>query len=78
MLSSKWITDLELRFDPIERIQLAVGANNLFDVYPDRRPVGPRPGGGVYPVNFYHLPYSSFSPFGFNGRYLYARVSVGF
>jgi iron complex outermembrane receptor protein len=77
VLSAKWITDLELRYTLMERFQLAIGANNLFDVYPDRRPVGPRTG-GVYPVNFYHLPYSGFSPFGFNGRFLYGRVSVEF
>lgn len=29
-------------------------------------------------VNNYFLPYSSFSPFGFNGRFLYARVSYVF
>jgi iron complex outermembrane receptor protein len=79
VLSAKWITDLELRYKLMERIDLAVGANNLFDVYPDRRPFGPRPVGGVYPVNFLHIPYSGAgSPFGFNGRFLYARVGVGF
>ena len=34
--------------------------------------------GGVYPINQYYLPYSGFSPFGFNGRFLYARASVTF
>jgi len=34
--------------------------------------------GGVYPINQYYLPYSGFSPFGFNGRFLYARASVEF
>ena len=59
----------------------AIGADNVFDVYPDRSPFGPRPasaGGGVYPINQYYLPYSGFSPFGFNGRFLYARASVEF
>jgi iron complex outermembrane receptor protein len=79
VLSAKWITDLELRVKLMDRIDLALGANNLFDVYPDRRPFGPRPVGGVYPVNFLHIPFSgAASPFGFNGRFLYGRVSVGF
>ena len=79
-LSAKWITDLELRFKPIERVNLAIGADNLLDVYPDRSPFGPRPVaiGGVYPANQQYIPFSIFSPFGFNGRYLYARASVEF
>jgi len=78
-LSAKWITDLEVRYTLMKRIDLAVGANNVFDVYPDRRPFGPRPTTGVYPQNFQYIPYSGGgSPFGFNGRFLYARVGVGF
>jgi iron complex outermembrane recepter protein len=80
VLSPKWISDLELRFSPVESIDLAIGANNVFDIYPDRSPIGPRPAsvGGSYPINQYYLPYSGFSPFGFNGRFLYARVGVKF
>jgi len=80
-LGAKWITDLELRYRAFDRLELAIGADNIFDVYPDRSPFGPRPaseGGGVYPINQYYLPYSGFSPFGFNGRFIYARASVGF
>lgn len=79
-LTPKWITDLEVRFSPIEMLDLAIGANNLFDVYPDRSPVGNRPAavGGQYPINQYYLPYTGFSPFGFNGRFLYARATVKF
>ena len=79
-LSPKWITDLELRVSPVKAVELALGANNLLDVYPDRLPFGPRPAsvGGVFPVTQAFLPYSNFSPFGFNGRFLYGRVSVNF
>lgn len=79
-LGAKWITDLELRYRAFNRLELAVGADNLFDIYPDRSPFGARPGsiGGQYPINQYYLPYSGFSPFGFNGRFLYARASVTF
>jgi hypothetical protein len=28
-------------------------------------------------ANFGIFPYSQFSPFGFNGRYVYARVTLG-
>lgn len=77
-LGAKWITDLELRYTLLKRIDLAIGADNVFDIYPDRSPFGARPAsvGGVYPVNQYYLPYSGFSPFGFNGRFLYARIGV--
>ena len=79
-LGSKWITDIELRYRPIEQLTLAIGSDNVFDVYPDRSPFGARPAaiGGVYPINQYYLPYSGFSPFGFNGRFLYGRVSIEF
>lgn len=80
VLSPKWITDLELRVKPMDRVSFAIGADNLLDVYPDRSPFGPRPAsiGGVYPANQQYIPFSIFSPFGFNGRYLYARASVEF
>lgn len=79
-LGAKWITDLELRVKPTERVSFAIGADNVLDVYPDRSPFGPRPAavGGVYPANQQYIPFSIFSPFGFNGRYLYARASVEF
>jgi iron complex outermembrane receptor protein len=79
-LSPKWITDVELRWKPGGGTEFALGANNLFDVYPDRSPFGPRPAsiGGFYPVNQEFIPYSIFSPFGFNGRYVYGRVAVTF
>jgi iron complex outermembrane receptor protein len=79
-LGAKWITDLEIRFKAGDRAEFAIGANNLFDVYPDRSPFGPRPAaiGGVYPANQEYIPYSIFSPFGFNGRFLYGRMSITF
>jgi iron complex outermembrane receptor protein len=80
-LGAKWITDIELRFDATDRIHLAVGADNAFDVYPDRLPFGVRPaelGGGQFPQNNQYNAYSIFSPFGFNGRFLYGRVAFDF
>jgi iron complex outermembrane receptor protein len=79
-LKAKWITDLELRYKAFDRLELAIGANNLFDVYPTRSPFGARPAsiGGVYPANQEYIPFSIFSPFGFNGRFLYGRVGIEF
>ncbi len=75
-LSPKWITDAEIRVRPFGEgrgFELAVGANNLFDVYPDRLPAG-----GAFGLNNFFLAYSSFSPFGFNGRFVYGRLSFEF
>ncbi|HEX8262013.1 MAG TPA: TonB-dependent receptor, partial [Allosphingosinicella sp.] len=74
-LKAKWISDLEVRYKVGGRLELALGANNLFDVYPTRSPFGARPAsvGGVYPANQQYIPFSIFSPFGFNGRFVYGR-----
>ena len=76
-LSAKWIVDLEARFAPTDAWQIAIGANNLLDQYPDANPTGLRraPFTGNYSANNYFTPYSSFSPFGFNGRFVYGRVN---
>ncbi|TPG14444.1 TonB-dependent receptor plug domain-containing protein [Sphingomonas oligophenolica] len=72
-LQPKWVTDVEVRVKPIQGIEFAVGADNVFDVYPTKSPAG-----GAFGNNAYFLPYSSLSPFGFNGRFLYGRVAFDF
>lgn len=76
-LSKQWVTDAEVRAKIADRLELAVGANNLFDSYPDRVRFG-LDGGQNYGLNGYFIPYSQFSPSGFNGRFLYGRVSFDF
>ena len=71
------MVDLEVRFRPVQPVQIAVGANNLLDEYPDRLPFG-LVNGVDYGANNSFLPYSSQSPFGFSGRFVYGRVSVDF
>ncbi|HEX8381258.1 MAG TPA: hypothetical protein VF619_12005, partial [Allosphingosinicella sp.] len=79
-LKAKWITDLEVRYKLANRFEFAIGANNLLDVYPTRSPFGARPAsvGGVFPANQQYIPFSIFSPFGFNGRFVYGRIGVEF
>lgn len=77
--SPKWITDLALSYG-IRRITLTIGADNIFDVYPDRNNnngniVFTAENGGT--SNFGIFPYAGITPFGFNGRFVYTRVSVG-
>ncbi|RYE03993.1 MAG: TonB-dependent receptor [Sphingomonadales bacterium] len=62
------LTDLELRYQPAKGAQFALGVNNLFDVYPDASPAALNTTGVV------GFPY--YSPFGFGGRYIYARAGL--
>lgn len=62
-------TDLELRYRVQRGPEIAIGANNLFDVYPDRASSALNGPSGV-------LGFPYYSPFGFNGRFLYARVGL--
>lgn len=64
---------VEVRVHPIDQVTLAVGADNVFDIYPNRLP-----NVAGFTPNSYFLPYSSLSPFGFNGRFLYGRVAFDF
>ncbi|MBS0478208.1 MAG: TonB-dependent receptor [Proteobacteria bacterium] len=77
-MTPKWVTDVELRVHPIDPITLAIGADNVFDTYPDRLPVGGTTGAPGFTPNSYFIPYSQLSPFGFNGRFLYGRVAFNF
>ncbi|NJR78447.1 TonB-dependent receptor plug domain-containing protein [Sphingomonas corticis] len=62
------ITDLELRYQATPGGQIALGVSNLFDVYPDAT-VPANNSTGVIGFPYY-------SPFGFNGRYLYVRAGL--
>lgn len=77
-LTPKWISDVELRVHPVKQVTLAIGADNVFDVYPDRLPTGGATGAPGFTPNSYFIPYSSLSPFGFNGRFVYGRIGFNF
>jgi len=75
-----WIIDLELSaklFD--NKMRVALGADNLFDQYPDRLPINrvlPNPPGGTVNLDSTNATaFSRYSPYGFSGRFLYARLS---
>ncbi|MEA1673644.1 TonB-dependent receptor [Nitrospirillum sp. BR 11163] len=68
--SAKWITDLDVGVDLTDRISVSLGANNLFDVYPDAI--------GIVDAKTGLNKYGLFSPFGITGGYYYSRVSVKF
>jgi iron complex outermembrane recepter protein len=75
--AAKWITDLDLSYRLPQRVRLAVGANNLFDVYPEEWKDFDRGVSGALTTNgIYRFP-GGISPFGFNGRFVYLRLSYG-
>ena len=78
--SAKWITDVGVTY-LWRTLTLTVGADNVFDVYPDRNnnngnitTIATENGGTS---NFGIFPYAGISPFGFNGRFIYTKVALG-
>jgi iron complex outermembrane recepter protein len=67
---AKTLFDAELGYK-LYALDLAVGARNLFDTYPDQ----PR---DDFNNNFRTFPWAAASPFGYNGRYVYTRASMSF
>ena len=65
--SGKALLDLEFGI-PFGDVELAIGAENLLNAFPDVNPYGALTVGN----NF-----GQFSPFGFNGTYYYTRISYG-
>jgi iron complex outermembrane recepter protein len=77
---AKLLTDFDISYTLMEHFTLTVGANNLFDVYPDKirasvvNPIYALSGGlndgQVYP--------RSGGPFGINGGFYYARLRIDY
>jgi len=66
---ARWITDLDVGYQLTKDLELAVGARNLFDVYPERQAPSSKTmvkGYGVY------------SPYGFTGGYYFGRLTYTF
>jgi len=68
VLSSKWTTDMEYSFQATSQVRVSFGMNNVFDVYPDKT-VKRNSFNGIF-------QHSGYSPFGFNGRYVYTRLDM--
>lgn len=67
-LGQKMLWDLEGRLDFSENLTISLGAENVLDEYPDATPAALNGTGS--------LSFSRYSPFGFNGRYVYGRVAL--
>ncbi len=70
VLGAKTVVDLETRYAVTPKLSVAVGADNLFDTYPDTLPPA------LNTTN--NTPFSTFTPFGFSGRFVYARANYSF
>jgi iron complex outermembrane receptor protein len=67
---SEWLVDAEVQLNLTEQVELAVGAENLFDQYPDDETNSVLVFlGATRPIS---------SPFGFNGGQYYVRVRAEF
>ncbi len=69
VFGAKWITDLSVSYAVTQKASVTVGADNLFDVYPDRTGIVSANGSGAY---------GAFSPFGMTGGYYYTRLDYRF
>ena len=76
----KGLVDAEIGYR-FNLVKLAIGARNIFDTYPDQpsSEVIVDDGGSRsldYNNNFGTFPWAAASPFGYNGRFVYARTEI--
>jgi iron complex outermembrane receptor protein len=69
-IDPKVIVDLDASYRLTSGIKLAVGANNLFNIYPNRLPVSLQGSG--------FSQYNTYSPYGVSGGFYYAKVAFTF
>lgn len=74
---ARWVTDANVSYTMLRKYTFTAGADNLLDVYPARNSVPGsattnQRGNGFFGI----LPYNAVSPFGFNGRFVYGRLSI--
>jgi iron complex outermembrane receptor protein len=66
---AKWITDVNASYTLLRQLRLTIGANNVFDVYPDEQIRGNSNSGiFAYP--------NTVTTFGINGRFIYAKMRI--
>jgi iron complex outermembrane receptor protein len=68
--SAKMITDLSFSYAFNKTVTVNVGANNLFDVYPDKQTHYNNTSSGRFTYS------RSVSQFGYNGRYVFGKVTL--
>ena len=66
---AKWITNVDASCALTENVSVTVGAENVFDVYPDKHKIYDETGRNYY---------SQISPFGSYGAFHYTRLNIEF
>lgn len=66
-LEAEWILDASVDVAITDRVDIGLGVDNVLDQYPTGTPAG-QDFNGIF-------PFSPRSPFGFAGRFVYARAS---
>ncbi|MDE1193436.1 MAG: TonB-dependent receptor [Arachidicoccus sp.] len=72
IFGGKFLSDLSLSYFINKNIAINVGANNLFNVYPDKIFNSGNANSGTFVYS------RSVSQFGFNGRYVFAKLNINF
>ncbi|WP_409018464.1 TonB-dependent receptor plug domain-containing protein [Brevundimonas vesicularis] len=67
-LGDALVADVEARYRVTDNVIVSIGADNVLDQYP-RQSLRENNTSGAF-------PFSNFSPYGFNGRYVYGRLAV--
>ena len=73
VIKAAWIGDVDVSYQLFEGLKLSVGANNLFDEYPQDTVsnIG-------YSTFNQIFPYSGFSSYSIDGRFIYGKLSYTF
>ncbi|REL31794.1 TonB-dependent receptor plug domain-containing protein [Thalassotalea euphylliae] len=74
VIPTEWVTDIDVAYQLTDGLSLSVGANNVFDQYPDASR------NLIDDVTTFTriFAYSPFAPYGFTGRFVYGKVSYSF
>jgi len=72
------ITDLEISYKVFDSVKLAIGANNLFNKYPEKINPAYRDAFFRANANGFVTQYPTFSSFGINGGYYYGKIGYTF
>ena len=80
LFSAKYTTDLDLAYEAMKNVTVAIGGRNIFNVFPDK--IMSLPGNPIYASSGGEVDGEVYpragGPFGYNGAFWYARVFVKF
>jgi len=76
--SAKWITDLVFSYKISKNLDFTAGGNNIFDIYPDRMYIDPRNNQNNLASKNDGLDYTNTRDGTNNGRFLYSRDAMQF